>query len=107
MSNAKVVKISKLVDGIDIMINNGQQEKRFSFDSKNNNEDEILKSSPNNLLTLTIILLNKITSTSNIDLNNNVKQLCDFCIESKYTKIVRHKKITFIIHKVQEIYTDL
>lgn len=73
MSNAKVVKTSKLVDGIDIRIDNCQLKKRFSSNSKNNNKEEILELSPNNSLALTTTLFNKITNTSSIDFNNNVE----------------------------------
>lgn len=101
------MKTSKLVDGIDITIDNGWQEERFSSDSEDNNEDEILEPSPDNSPALMITLLNKITSTSSIDLNDDIKQLCDPCIENKYTKIVRHKKITLTTRRLQKIHADL
>ncbi len=52
------------------------------------------------------MLLNKVINTSNIDPNNLVKQLYNFCIKSKYIKIVKYKKITLITQKFQEIYAD-
>ena len=55
--------------------------------------------------TPTIMLLNKMTSTTDHD--DSVKQLCDSCIESKYTKIVMHKKMTPTIRKLQKIYADV
>ena len=106
-SNARVIRTSKLVDGIDITIDNSQQEERYSSDSENNNKDENLEPCLNNPPVLTTTLLNKITSTSNFNLDNNVKQLCDPYIESKHTKIVRHKKMTLTTRKLQEIYADL
>lgn len=66
-----------------------------------------MEPSLDNLSALTITLLNKITSTSNIDSNDVIEQLYDSCIESKYTKIVRHKKITLTTHRLQEIHADL
>lgn len=101
------METSKLLDEIDITTDNGQPEERFSFDSEDNNEDKNLESSLNNSFTLTTILLNKITSTSSIDLDDVIKQLCDPCIESKYTKIIKHKKMTLTICRLQEIYIDL
>lgn len=56
-------------------------------------------------------LLNKIINTSNDNLegckNTNIEKLCNLCIKSKYTKIVKHKKMTFVTRKLQEIYADL
>lgn len=47
------------------------------------------------------ILLNKITSSTNIKIgDSNVEQLYNPYIKSKYTKIVRHKKIIPTIQKV-------
>lgn len=75
-------------------IDNSQQKERFSSNPKDNNEDEILELYSNNFPIVTTILLNKITSTGSINFNNNIKQLYNPCIESKYTKIVWHKKMT-------------
>ena len=61
----------------------------------------------NNPPVLTTTLLNKVTSTSSIDLDDNFEQLCDSCIESKHTKIIRHKKMTLTTCKLQEIHADL
>ena len=107
VSNASVIETSKLVDVIDITIDNDQQEERFSSDSEDNNEDENLEPCFNNPPALITTLLNRITSTSNIVLDYNVDQLGDPCIESKHTKIVRNKKITLTTRKLQEIYADL
>lgn len=93
------MKISKLVDKIDIAINNGQLKKRFSSICKNNNEDKNLELNLNNSFAFKIILINKITSKSNIDFNNNVKQLCDSCIENKHQKIVKNKKMTLTTYR--------
>lgn len=53
------------------------------------------------------MLFNKVTSISSIDLNNLIKKLCDPCIESKYTKIVKYKKMTPMTQKLKEIHADL
>lgn len=39
--------------------------------------------------------------------NTNIEELCDLCIESKYTKIVKHKKMTPTTCKLYEIYVNL
>lgn len=53
----------------------------------------------------------KITSNSDDSFDNfqgtKIKQLYESYIKSKYTKIVRHKKMTPIIFKLQEIHADL
>lgn len=36
-----------------------------------------------------------------------MEQLCDNCIKSKYIKIIKYKKMTLIIYKLQEIHVDL
>ena len=108
--NARVIKASKLTNGIDITIKDDQQslEKCFSSDSEKDNEDNSSKPSLDSVDIFPIpitTLLNKMTST--IDHDDSVKQLCDPCIENKYTKIIRHKRMTPIIHKFQEIHADL
>lgn len=40
----------------------------------------------------------------NIDIKT---ELCDTCIKSKYTKIIKSKKMTLTTRKLQEIYVDL
>ena len=109
-SNARVIEALKLTNGIDITIEDDQQslEGCFSSDSEKNNEDNSSEPSLDRidiLFTPTTTLLNKMTSTTNHD--NSVKQLCDPCIESKHTKIVRHKKMTPTTRTLQEIHVDL
>lgn len=52
------------------------------------------------------MLLSKIVSTDT-DSDHSVEQLYNPCIESKHTKIVRHKKMTLTTHKLEEIHADL
>ena len=61
---------------------------------------------------LTVMLIARSTSKDNKnDLDNfeetYVEQLYNLCIENKYTKIVKYKKMTPITHKLQEIYANL
>lgn len=110
MSNVRVMEVFKLTDGIDIKIEESQQTQKEPFssdfevdDDNKNSEPSLVSNTPPALATT---LLNKIISTG-IDLNHSVEQLCDPCIESKYTKIVRYKKMTPTTHKLKEIYADL
>lgn len=84
------------------------KEKLFSFDFENNNKGKNSKPSPgsNTLLAPVIMLLNKITNNST-NAKNSIKQLYDFCIKNKHTKIVRYKKITLIIRQLEEILANL
>lgn len=53
-------------------------------------------------------LLNKVTNSTTVDVQvRNIKQLYDSCIESKHTKIVKHKKMTSTTLNLQEIHTNL
>lgn len=109
-SNARVVEASKLTDGIDITIEEGLeiQEEPFSSNSEVDDEDKNSEQSPtsNTPLILVTTLLNKVTSTG-INPNHSIEQLCDFYIESKRTKIVRYKKMTPTICKFEENYANL
>lgn len=42
-----------------------------------------------------------------MNLSGVIEELCNPCMESKYIKISKYKKMTLTIHKLQEIYTDL
>ena len=103
MSNVRVVLTSKLTDGINIIIDGGQVENyRLFSDSENDSEVENLEPDPTNNNNYSSTLINQV-----IDSNNVVKQLCNPCIESKYMKIVKYKKITPTTRKLQEIHVDL
>ena len=39
--------------------------------------------------------------------SSKIKKLCNPCIESKYTKIFKHIKITRTTKKLQKIHTNL
>lgn len=47
-------------------------------------------------------IINKVT-----DIDKKIAKLCDTCIENKYTRIVKAKRIILITRKFQEIYADL
>lgn len=109
--NARIIKVSKLINNINIMIEDNQQRsKRYFFsNSKNNHKNNISKPSLNSnnipYLTFTTMLFNKIISITNH--NNFVKQLYNLYIENKYTKIIKHNKMILIIFKLQKIYANL
>lgn len=75
-------------------------EKQFFFDFEEEIKDKNLEPNPDNNKQL----LNKITNTSGDNLesckNINIKKQYNPYIESKYTKIVRHKKMTLITRKL-------
>lgn len=90
-SNTRVVQASKFVDKIDL---GG----RVRFDKSHFSDFEPENKDSNN----EPAIVNKI-SKNNLEC---IKQLCNICIVSKYTKIVRYKKMTLIIYKFQKIYTN-
>lgn len=109
-SNIRVVKAFKLIDGIAITIKDSQQIQKKSFfsDFKNDNKNKNSELSPASDIPsiLATMLLNKITSIG-INSNDSIDQLYHFCIKSKYTKIVKYKKMIPTICKLKEIYTNL
>ena len=99
-SNANIVESSKRNDGIDITIEDDLLTNDLSSDSGMNNKDECQD------LGKTLIadnrherhlLLIDIINHPNI---GEIETLCDSLIESKYTKIVRHNKITLNTRKL-------
>ena len=83
------------------------QEKPFFFESEVDNKDKKSKLSlaNNTFFASATMLLIKVINTG-INLDHSVKQLCNFCIKSKHTKIVKHKKMTLTTRKLKEIYTN-
>lgn len=85
-SNAKVIQASKPVDGINLGEATGPDNEPHSSDSepddKNNKSDADADIEP--------IAINKATEYN----LNGVEELCETCIESKHTRIVKSKKMT-------------
>lgn len=112
-SNTRVMEVSKLTNRINIIINKDQQEKHFFSDSKNNVKDENSDVNPASNTNLAVYaninkdfyitnqvkftMLNKVISISSIDSNNLIKQLCNLCIENKYTKVIKYIKMNLTI----------
>ena len=94
ISNARVVQVSKLVDRIDLKeITIEPIDKPQSSDSEPESDSDVDKLSP----------INK-----SMELNiNNVEELCKACIKSKHTRIVKSKRMTPTMRRLQEIYADL
>lgn len=93
MLNRLVVQALKLTDSIIIIINEGQEKDyHFFSNSENNSKRKNLEPNPTNnnnySPTSMFNFLNQVINPNNINI-----QLCNFCIESKNIKIVRHKKM--------------
>lgn len=98
------------------MINKDQQEKRFFSNFKNNVEDKNSDINPTSNINFMVYantnknfyitnqikstLLSKVINTSNIDLDNLIKLLCNPYIKNKYIKVVKYKKIILTIQKL-------
>ena len=93
-SNVRVVQISKLVDGIDLeqITTESIDEPQF-FDFEPESDSDVDKPSP----------INKAMEL-NID---GVEELCKVCIESKHTRIVKSKRMTPTMRRLQEIHANL
>lgn len=61
--------------------------------------DDGKRSEPNLNKPITSALLNKSIGS--------IKNFCNIYIESKHTKIIKHKKMTSIIQNLKEIHADL
>lgn len=92
-SNTQIIQISKLVDGIKLSDADIRYSNNNRFSSESNNKEQ---SEPDKVHNPT--LLNKITE--------GIKDLCDTCIKSKHTRIIKHKVMTLTIQKLEEIYVD-
>ena len=93
-SNARVVQVSKLVDGIELgEITTEPIDKSQSFDSEAEFDSNVDKPSP----------INK-TMELNID---GVEELYEIYIKSKHTRIVKSKRMTPTTRRLQEIHANL
>lgn len=107
ISNTRVLKTSKLIDKINIMVEEDREkEQPFSSDFEIKNENKSSESSSISNTHPTTTPLNRVTNIS-INSIHSVEQLCDSFIESKYIKIVKYEKMTPTIRKLKEIHTDL
>ena len=87
-SNARVIQASKLVDGIDFGEPGPVDESQSSdFESCDSNDEAINKAIKHNF--------------------EDVEELCEACIESKHTRIVKLKKMTPASRKLQEVHAEL
>ncbi len=95
-SNARVIQASKLVDGIDLGEVSGPVDEPRSSDSEpDNDSDADAKDVPASI--------NKVTEHS----FEGIEELCEACIESKHTRIVKSKKMTPTTRRLQEVHADL
>ena len=87
-SNARVIQASKLVDGIDLGKTGPVNKPHFSnSESSDSDAEAINKAIEYNL--------------------GDVEELCETCIESKYTRIVKSKKMTPTTRRLQEVHANL
>lgn len=94
-SNTKVVQASKLIHGIDFKeVLRPVNKSYFSKFKSNNNLDANID---------IFASINKVIKYN----SKGVEKLYKAYIESKYTKIVKLKKITSIIRRLQKIHTNL
>lgn len=96
-SNTKVVQASKLVDEIDLEKATSPDNELHSFDSEFDNEDSNTDTD------------NKPTTINKVSENDlkYIEQLCKTFIKSKYTRIIKSKKMTLITRRLQEVHADL
>ena len=106
-SNARVVEAFKLNDGIDITIEDDLLTENLSSDLGIDDKDKC------KYLGQTLTIDNKyerfppLIVIINNPNSSEIEKLCDPCIESKHTKVVRHKEMTLTTKKLQEIHADL
>ena len=100
-SNARVIQVSKLVDKIDLEGAAIQKDESYLNSSDFKTDDEDIKQSDTDADNEPASI-NKMTN--NI---NGIEQLCETCIKSKHTRIVKSKKMTSITKRLQEVHTDL
>lgn len=95
--NTKIIAACRLIDKIDIINNHQLAEQQLFSYSKEKEKDK-------NSEFFSITMLLKITNMTNDNLNNfeeiNFKNLCNPCIENKYIKIPKYKKMILIICKL-------
>ena len=75
---------------------------KFKNISKIGNLEPISSNNKDNTPATMVIPLNKVT-----DLSKIIKEFCNSCIKSKYTKIIKYKKMTPTTCKLQKIHTNL
>lgn len=118
VSNARVVRASKLVDGIDIGLKEYDPAEVFidSDDSEVSSDDEsppnsasqsaLLEPVPSSIETM-IPNVDSVLQTKEND-DDGIAKLCTPCVCSKSTQVVRHNKsMTPTTNKLEEVHADL
>lgn len=101
VSNIRAVKAFKLKDGVNIPVKDANQTVAYLFSNSKSDKDDILEE-PDTTYLIPMINLNRITN-----LIDDIKDLYNLCIESKHSKVVRHKKMTPITLKFLQIHPNL
>lgn len=116
VSNALVIKIFRLVDGIDLDIE--KKYKPIEILTDLNNLDASNISDQKNLPPNNISITHKLASDNTDIMQNSIAhqttninildKLCMLCIGSKLTKTIRsYKNMTRVINKLEKMHTDL
>lgn len=105
VSNAKVIRASKLVDGINIKIANVEYKpKKVFIDSdlsKTDKQPNLVNKNPTFLTDFAFLSLLANTTLANFD------QLCGLYVKSESTRTILQKYIILTFNKLEEVYADL
>ena len=112
-SNARVVRASKLVDGIDLGPEKKYNLAKVLIDSKESDANKI-GDQPQSMTNLTQThadpssAIRQVKAETNKDNGNILDKLCTACVGSNSTRVVRRdKNITPITNKLEEVHADL
>lgn len=109
-SNAKIVEALKSNDIIDITIEDDHTTKDLFSNSRRNDKDKCndleQMFTTSNKYERFFLLMSTISNINNFS-NIKIKKLYDLYIKNKHTKIIRHKNITLISKKLQDIHADV
>lgn len=94
INNAQIVQVSKLVN----------RRKLSGVDSRNSNYDWFFSDSEIDNAEKNEPDINNLASFNKI--LESIKDLSDTCIKIKYIKIIKHKAMTLIVQKSEDIYID-
>lgn len=94
-SNTKIIQISKLINGINLKEDFANASENQYLNSESESNDNV-DSNANNLASIYKVI--------SIDIE---AKLCNTCVESKYTKIDKSKRMISTTQRLQEIFTDL
>ena len=107
VSNTRIIEVFKLNDKIEIMIEDDHLTEDLPFDLEMDEKDKYEDLGQTLIADHKHERLSPLMAIINDPNSSEIEKLCDLCIESKYTKIVRYKKLTPTTRKLQKIHADL